>query len=81
MTNPANTEIAAIRKPRSVIRAEGQPYNDPHKPGRLDANGIEWWTCDPYPTWYRRVDGKLSRDSPNWSADEGNGPATAALHD
>lgn len=29
------------------------------KPGRLDVNGIEWWACDPYPTWYRWVDREL----------------------
>lgn len=22
-------------------------------PGRKDVNGIVWWACDPYPTWYR----------------------------
>jgi hypothetical protein len=21
--------------------------------GRLDVNGVEWFACDPYPTWYR----------------------------
>lgn len=30
-----------------------QPYRDPHHRGRLDVNGVEWWVCDPYPTWYR----------------------------
>jgi hypothetical protein len=36
--------------------------HQPHRfgtPGRLDVNGIEWWACDPYPTWYRWVDGVL----------------------
>lgn len=27
--------------------------------GRLDINGVEWFACDPYPTWYRWEDGKL----------------------
>lgn len=27
--------------------------------GRLDVNGVEWWACDPYPTWYRWEDGEL----------------------
>lgn len=44
--------------------AEGKPFADPTKPGRLDVNGVEWWACDPYPTWYRWVDGKLSEDRP-----------------
>lgn len=30
-----------------------RPYSDPEKPGRKDATGLEWWACDPYPTWYR----------------------------
>jgi hypothetical protein len=31
------------------------PY-EPHRsgtPGRFDVAGVEWWACDPYPTWYR----------------------------
>lgn len=34
----------------------------PHRygtPGRIDRNGVEWWACDPYPTWYRWVDNVL----------------------
>lgn len=27
--------------------------------GRVDVNGVEWFACDPYPTWYRWEDGKL----------------------
>jgi hypothetical protein len=26
---------------------------------RLDNEGVEWFACDPYPTWYRRVDGEV----------------------
>lgn len=32
-----------------------RPYTG-GKPGRVDVNGVEWWACDPYPTWYRRGD-------------------------
>lgn len=28
--------------------------------GRLDADGLRWWACDPYPTWYR-YDGLILR--------------------
>lgn len=28
-------------------------FDDPNQPGRKDINGVEWWACDPYPTWYR----------------------------
>lgn len=28
-------------------------------PGRTDVNGVEWFACDPYPTWYRWVNGRL----------------------
>lgn len=27
--------------------------------GRLDVNGVRWWACDPYPTWYRWDDRNL----------------------
>ena len=33
--------------------ANGQPYGTPGEPGRLDVNGVEWFACDPYPTWFR----------------------------
>lgn len=38
---------------------EDRQWGDPTKPGRVDRDGIEWWACDPYPTWYRWEDGKL----------------------
>lgn len=27
--------------------------------GRLDLEGVEWFTCDPYPTWFRWENGEL----------------------
>lgn len=33
-------------------------------PGKVDNEGIEWFACDPYPTWYRWVDGELDTDEP-----------------
>lgn len=27
--------------------------------GRLDVDGVEWFACDPYPTWFRWEDGDL----------------------
>ncbi len=27
--------------------------------GRIDVNGVEWFACDPYPTFYRRENGEL----------------------
>lgn len=52
--------------------AFGQPYTDPSKPGRLDVNGVEWFACDPYPTWFRWEDmttlsGKLFRNPARWA--------------
>lgn len=26
---------------------------------RLDKDGVGWYACDPYPTWYRWEDGTL----------------------
>ena len=39
--------------------------------GRFDVNGVQWFACDPYPTWYRWEDGKLitRSDRDGW-ADE-----------
>lgn len=32
--------------------------------GRLDSNGVRWWACDPYPTWYRWENGTLYTPNP-----------------
>lgn len=34
--------------------------------GRLDINGVEWWACDPYPTWYRWDGDSLYTDPAEW---------------
>ena len=34
-------------------------FSDLSKPGRLDAEGVEWWQCDPPGTWYRWENGDL----------------------
>lgn len=48
--------------------AEGQPYADAREPGRLDVNGVEWWACDPYPTWYYwDEDGVLHTNPAAWA--------------
>lgn len=47
-----------------------QPYREADEPGRLDINGIEWWACDPYPTWFRWEDGELFTDPAEWMADD-----------
>jgi hypothetical protein len=39
--------------------SDERPWADPTKPGRLDVNGVEWWACDPYPTWYRWENGEV----------------------
>lgn len=36
-------------------------------PGRLDVNGVEWWACDPYPTWYRWDGGYLYTNPAAWA--------------
>lgn len=48
-----------------------RPFSDRCKPGRVDINGIQWWACDPYPTWYRWNHGELiePEEEPEW-ADE-----------
>jgi hypothetical protein len=50
-------------EPRRWTRGSGQ--------GRLDANGVEWFACDPYPYWYRWADGHL------WTRDKNNFPGWA----
>ncbi len=39
-----------------VAQAKYPPNESRHRfgtPGRFDADGVEWWACDPYPFWYR----------------------------
>ena len=49
-----------------------RPYGDPTKPGRKDIDGVEWWACDPYPTWYRWENGELfTKWRPRWPPEEG----------
>lgn len=42
--------------------------------GRVDTDGIEWFACDPYPTWYRWEGMKLhhrsNADAP-WMDEQG----------
>ena len=33
-------------------------------PGRFDNKGVEWFACDPYPTWYRWENGVLMTNAP-----------------
>lgn len=48
--------------------------------GRLDADGVRWWACDPYPTWYRWEGGELFTDidrTAEWA--EGNHPLDRSI--
>jgi hypothetical protein len=36
-----------------VSDEEPRPWTMETGAGRVDADGVEWFTCDPYPTWYR----------------------------
>lgn len=54
------------------IRAADQQFGNPEEPGRLDVNGVEWWACDPYPTWFRWDDmetlsGALHTNPARWA--------------
>lgn len=40
------------------MNPEPRPYTH-GTPGRLDTDGVEWFACDPYPTWYRWENGEL----------------------
>lgn len=35
--------------------------------GRLDVNGVRWWACDPYPTWYRWEGRELFTNHASWA--------------
>ena len=48
-------------------RAQGKPYADSEGPGRRDVNDVEWWACDPYPTWYRWENGELLTNPARWA--------------
>lgn len=30
-------------------------------------NGVEWWACDPYPTWYRWEGRNLRTNHARWA--------------
>lgn len=59
--------------------AQHEPYRDVTRPGRLDVNGVEWWACDPYPTWYRWEDGQLFTNHARWPADDPHAELAKAL--
>ena len=52
VTAVALVPVATLAEPgrdaRQYVPESGQ--------GRYDVNGVEWFACDPYPTWYRVVD-------------------------
>lgn len=50
---------------------DSQPYRYPG-PGRFDVNGVEWFACDPYPTWYRWCGGHLFTDPAPWADEQTN---------
>ena len=52
------------------LLAYRRPYGDGNKPGRKDVNGVEWWACDPYPTWFRWEGGVLYTNPAAWPKDE-----------
>lgn len=69
----------AVVIPPSPLHSTREPYrwDSPETPGRLDVNGVEWWACDPYPTWYRwdesngiENDFGLRTDPADWMPDD-----------
>jgi hypothetical protein len=49
-----------------MIENTKEPYRSGEGPGRLDVDGVEWWACDPYPTWFRWEDGELFTNPAEW---------------
>lgn len=45
--------------PTEVAKAYEEPLNKKYSESRVDAEGIEWYACDPWPTWYRYEKGAL----------------------
>lgn len=47
-----------------------QPYRHPG-PGRFDKDGVEWFACDPYPTWFRwEGDQLIEKGYGDWPEEE-----------
>lgn len=42
-------------------------YTDVPGEGRLDVNGVEWFACDPYPTWFRWEGKTLHTNPARWA--------------
>jgi hypothetical protein len=49
---------------------QSRKWENLDEPGRMDVEGVEWWACDPYPTWYRWEDGKLYTNPAQWVPEE-----------
>lgn len=65
MTEPEDAHLSRVVPDPYT---DARPYEDPHKPGRKDVDGVEWWACDPYPTWYRWENGELiTKEYPKWA--------------
>lgn len=56
----------------TMKNSKREPYRNGDEPGRLDINGVEWWACDPYPTWFRWENGELRLDYAKWMPDDRN---------
>ena len=41
-----------------------RPFTSETGAGRLDADGNEWFACDPYPCWYRWDGGRIVQPGP-----------------
>lgn len=54
------------------VRDDSRRWIKGHPDGpRRDVDGVEWWACDPYPTWYR-ADRTATTSSPVFPADNEN---------
>jgi hypothetical protein len=49
---------------------EIRPYTDGTQ-GRTDVDGVVWFACDPYPTWYRWENSVLYTADPVWPRRKG----------
>ena len=70
-----------VSRKRRVCMTDRRWYYESGK-GRLDINGLEWFTCDPYGTWYRIERDEQSVAYPiKWADGLGNWPTVNQIRE
>ena len=57
--NMGQVDVPENHAPPEPLGEECRQWTEGHPDGpRLDSDGVAWYACDPYPTWYRWEGGR-----------------------